>query len=332
VLIQSSILYLQEDFNQLRYFVFSIEVNFMVDDFRLSEVITSFSSLESIKEDGFLFIICQDLYFIHINQNSNSFPPYVQEIKHNMNNSKELFSDLNELDKNWLILHYAFYHNQPCYLLYSENPSLINPESVREELKAKYSFAPLRTFFYSNPDPLLIIAGLANQIYHWNIEHKYCGRCATPFEYHRQEFAKMCPKCGNIQFPQISPAIIVSIEKEGKILLAHNKRFGGKFFSILAGFVSVGETLEETIMREVYEEVGIRVKNIRYIGSQPWPFPNSLMIGFQAEWESGEIKCDDIEINSADWFSIEDLEKVELPSNVSISRHLIDLFHTQHKK
>ena len=118
----------------------------------------------------------------------------------------------------------------------------------------------------------------------------------------------------------------MAIQKEEKILLAHNKRFGGSMYSVLAGFVVIGESLEETLVREVNEEVGIQVTNIRYFGSQPWPFPNSLMLGFQADWASGEIMCDGEEIETAQWFSVEDITQIDLPSPISIARQLINQF------
>ena len=132
-------------------------------------------------------------------------------------------------------------------------------------------------------------------------------------------------KCGNILYPQISPAIIVSIQKDNKLLLANSTRFHDKMYSLIAGFVNVGETLEECIIREIKEEIGLAVDNIRYIMSQPWPFPNSLMLGFMADWKKGEIKCDGKEINDARWFSKDELSSLILPSPISIARKLIEL-------
>ena len=116
-------------------------------------------------------------------------------------------------------------------------------------------------------------AGVANQLVHWTRNHQYCGRCGNVTEDKKGERAKICPQCGLINYPRLSPAIIVAVRKGEQILLAHSKRFPGKFYSVLAGFVEPGETLEQCVKREVREEVGIEVKNIRYFGSQPWPFP-----------------------------------------------------------
>ena len=139
-----------------------------------------------------------------------------------------------------------------------------------------------------------------------------------------QDRGRRCPSCGNTSYPVISPAIIVAVEKEGKLLLGHNKAFPGKRYSVLAGFVDLGESLEDTVKREIKEEVGIEVCDVEYFGSQSWPFPRSLMVGFRARWLNGEIEVDGLEIDHADWFAPEDLP--EIPGSVSISRRLIDDF------
>lgn len=136
--------------------------------------------------------------------------------------------------------------------------------------------------------------------------------------------AKECPGCRFLSFPRISPAVIVLVEKENRVLLARVKRFTTELYSVLAGFVEPGETLEETVRREVAEETGIKVKNIRYFGSQPWPFPDSLMIGFTADYESGEIKIDETEIADAGWYDPDRLPII--PGKISIARELIDWF------
>ncbi len=182
----------------------------------------------------------------------------------------------------------------------------------------------LRTLFRRVEEDTFWIAGLGSQLVYWNRNHLYCGKCGNPTENKRDERAKYCPECGLVNYPRLSPAIIVAVIRDNKILLAHSERFPAKFFSVLAGFVEPGENLEECIQREVREEVGIAVKNIRYFGSQPWPFPDSLMIGFTAEYDSGEIEIDASEIVHADWFSADDLPPI--PPRLSIARHLIDWF------
>jgi NAD+ diphosphatase len=142
--------------------------------------------------------------------------------------------------------------------------------------------------------------------------------------------AKECESCGRLEFPRLSPAIIVSVEKDDRLLLARSARFPGEFFSVLAGFVEPGESLEEAVRREVMEETGIRVKDISYFGSQPWPFPESLMIGFTARYESGEIEIDGEEIVEAGWYRASELPKI--PGPVSIARKLIDAFVEKHSR
>ena len=164
-------------------------------------------------------------------------------------------------------------------------------------------------------------AGVAFHYMDWTRKNLYCGRCATPMEDSADERCRICPNCGNVIFPVICPAIIVAIEKEGKILLARNSRFPKGRYSVLAGFVEPGESLEDTVKREVMEEVSIEVDRIRYFGSQPWPFPHSLMLGFTAKWKAGNIKIDGIEIEDAGWYSPQEIPNT--PSTKSISGKLI---------
>ena len=167
-------------------------------------------------------------------------------------------------------------------------------------------------------------AGIANQLLVWHQNHIFCGRCGTPAKDKSDERARICPECGVVYYPRLSPAVIVAVVKENKILLAHSKRFPAKFFSVLAGFVEPGETLEACVKREVKEEVGVNVKNICYFGSQPWPFPDSLMIAFTAEYAGGDIEVDSIEIDNAAWFSADSLPAI--PPKISIARQLIEWF------
>ena len=185
-------------------------------------------------------------------------------------------------------------------------------------------FLGLRELFEHVEEDLFMLAGRAFQIVNWDRTHQYCSGCGRPTKDKHNERAKICPECELIHYPRISPAIIVAIVKEGKILLARADRFPPKFYSVLAGFVEPGETFEACVEREVNEEVGIRVKNIRYFASQPWPFPNSLMVGFTADYDSGEIAIDGVEIKDADWFPANDLPLI--PGKISIARRLIDWF------
>jgi NAD+ diphosphatase len=188
----------------------------------------------------------------------------------------------------------------------------------------KYILKGITTLFGRVEDESVWVAGLANQIVNWDKNHQYCGRCGSIMENKADERAKYCPECGLINYPRISPAIIVAVFKDKEILLAHSQRFPAKFYSVLAGFVEPGETLEECVRREIREEVGVDVKNIKYFGSQPWPFPDSLMIAFTAEYSTGDITVDNSEIHDAGWFSAEKLPPV--PKKFSIAGQLIEWF------
>ena len=146
-------------------------------------------------------------------------------------------------------------------------------------------------------------------------------------EDHAADRAKVCPDCGLVHYPRIAPSIIVLITKGDEMLLARNARWPAGMYSTLAGFVEVGESIEQTVHREVAEEVGLRVHNLKYLGSQSWPFPNSLMLGFHAEYASGDIVCNDVEISDARWFAHDQLPNV--PPGTAISRWLIDDFIDQ---
>lgn len=189
-------------------------------------------------------------------------------------------------------------------------------------------FQAIRALFGKLPEEQLLIAGRANQIINWAINHRFCGKCSTPTQNKEHELALICPNCETTYYPTISPAIIVAVVKDGKILLGHSKRFKGKFYSVLAGFLEIGETFEECVAREVEEESGVKVKNIKYFGSQPWPFPNSMMIGFTAEWESGEIVLHDEELDDANWYSPHEMPTT--PGTFSIAGQLIEWFRKEY--
>jgi len=170
---------------------------------------------------------------------------------------------------------------------------------------------------------LWVLAGRAVQITEWHRTHRYCGRCGEQTETAPGERARRCPGCGLLCFPRLSPAVITLVEKGDEVLLARGRTFGpNPMYSILAGFVEPGETLEEAVEREIKEEVGVDVTDIRYQSSQPWPFPNSLMLGFTAKWAGGDIVCDPTEIVEANWYRADDLPNI--PGRLSIARRLID--------
>lgn len=161
----------------------------------------------------------------------------------------------------------------------------------------------------------------AHQIVQWDKNHRFCGRCGKPTEKHLRERSRYCTECQLSFFPRISPSGIVIVKKEDKILLARSPHFPPGVYGAVAGFVEVGETVEEAVIREVYEEVGIRIQRLQYQFSQPWPFPDSLMLGFTAEYASGEITIDGREIQDANWFGRDHLPK--LPMKISIASALI---------
>ena len=173
-----------------------------------------------------------------------------------------------------------------------------------------------------------VLAGRAVQVVEWARTNRYCGRCGAPTVPAPDERAMRCPACGLSSYPRLAPAIIIAVVRRTdagqRLLLARNHRFPPGRYSVVAGFVEPGESLEECAQREVLEEVGIRIANLRYFGSQPWPFPHSLMVAFTAEYAGGDITLDGSEIADAGWFAADALP--QLPPRMSIARQLIDWF------
>ncbi len=165
----------------------------------------------------------------------------------------------------------------------------------------------------------------AKELLHWRNQHKFCGHCGNPLSESKTDAALICPVCGEHYYPQIAPAVIVAVIRNGKeILLAHNRRFRENIYGLIAGFVEAGESAEQAIAREIMEETGITVGNIRYFSSQCWPFPNSLMLGYYADYVSGDAEADGDELSDLGWFSVENLPQIPPPG--SIARRLIDDF------
>jgi NAD+ diphosphatase len=182
----------------------------------------------------------------------------------------------------------------------------------------------LRELFGILPQSDMETAARAFQTLEWSTAHAFCGRCGTPTVFSTTESARVCPSCGATHFPRITPAVITLVHRGPEILLARGLRFGPRFYSLIAGFVEAGETLEQAVEREVFEEVGIKVKDITYFGSQSWPFPSQLMVGFTAHHAGGELRLNESEISDARWVSASDLPgDIELPTNYSISGRLI---------
>lgn len=215
----------------------------------------------------------------------------------------------------------GMFEGHPCYS--AEMPvDTTAPEGME--------FLELRSLYGLVDEDLFLLAGKALQIVNWDQTHQFCGRCGSTTEGLTGEYGKKCPKCGFISYPRICPAVITAVLKEDKILLAHAGTYRGNIYSLIAGFIEPGETLEEGAQREIMEEVGLKVKNVKYFGSQPWPFPNSLMIGFTAEYESGEISVDGTEVLDAGWFTADNLP--DLPFEMSIARQIINWWLDINKK
>nr|WP_320131554.1 NAD(+) diphosphatase [uncultured Holophaga sp.] len=187
-----------------------------------------------------------------------------------------------------------------------------------------FAWREIRSLFGLLGEEAFALAGRANLLAGWDRAHRLCGACGSGLELRAEEWAKACPACGQVYYPQICPAVIVSVVDGDRILLARNRQHRYSFFSVLAGFVEAGETLEDAVHREVLEEAGITVKNLRYFGSQPWSFPNSLMVGFQADYAGGELNPDPGELLEAGWFTRESLP--EIPGSASIAWRLIEAF------
>jgi NAD+ diphosphatase len=202
---------------------------------------------------------------------------------------------------------------EPCFAAELDEATPVPEGHVTESLRGLYGRLA---------DDEWALAGRAFQLIDFDRTHQFCGRCGERTEHPPAERARRCPRCGLLAYPRVAPAIIVLIRRGNEVLLARGKRFPLPFYSTLAGFVEPGESLEEALAREVLEEVGVAVKDLRYFGSQPWPFPHSLMIGFNAEYAGGELKPDPSEILDAGWFTADNLPQI--PGKLSIARKLID--------
>ena len=184
-----------------------------------------------------------------------------------------------------------------------------------------HEFVHLRALPTRADEHSWMLGARAVQLIEWARSHRFCGACGTPTQLAPRERAMACPACGLLAFPRLSPAVIMVVRRGGDLLLAHGRAFPQPFYGPLAGFVEVGETLEHAVRREVREEVGVEVGEVRYITSQSWPFPNSLMIGFFAEYAGGEITIDPAEIVDARWFAPDEIPRY--PDNFVISSRLV---------
>jgi NAD+ diphosphatase len=206
-----------------------------------------------------------------------------------------------------------------CWAVDADNGADATATTVAETA----SYVDLMRLFGDVDEATWAAAGRAVQLVEWARCHRYCGRCGAETVESPGERARRCARCGLLAFPRLAPAVIMLVERDdGRALLARNARWPGGMYSCLAGFVEPGETVEAAVRREVGEEVGVAIDDLRYHSSQPWPFPHSLMLGFHASYAGGEISCDAREIADAGWFSPKDLP--DLPGPISIARRLID--------
>ena len=210
----------------------------------------------------------------------------------------------------------GYLDNRPCFLAELTQDSLISENT---------SLTPLRNLLGKIPDSLFTICSRSIQLSDWQKNNQFCGVCGSKMFNHETERAMFC-ECNNVMiYPRISPCVIVLVTNGEDLLLAHNKNFPGTFYSTLAGFIEAGESAESAIHREIYEEVKVTVKNIEYFGSQSWPFPSQLMLGYHAEYLEGDITPDGLEIDKADWFNYKELPQVPT-GNISISGQLIESY------
>ncbi len=186
------------------------------------------------------------------------------------------------------------------------------------------STATLRSLLGQVAEDEFAMLSRATQLQHWWLHHQFCGQCGVSNNLHETELALVCKACGTLYYPRISPCVIMLVTRGKQCLLAKHARSSSQRYSCLAGFIEVGESAEAAVMREVAEEVGLSVDNLRYIGSQNWPFPSQLMLGFLADYRAGELAIDGVEIEDAAWFDVDCLP--EIPPEGTISRHLIDHF------
>ncbi|MDC0361859.1 NAD(+) diphosphatase [Halioglobus sp.] len=207
----------------------------------------------------------------------------------------------------------GYWGNEPCYVLEIDAGDQLDP--------LQYQKGSLYHILGRVDEQLFALAGRASQLLDWERDHQFCGRCGQPMNIDLQERAMRCSPCAVINYPRISPCVIVLVTRGDELLLARNANFPQPLYSTLAGFIEAGETAEDTLRREVREEVGIEIDNLRYFSSQSWPFPSQLMLGFFADYAGGEIECDTHEIIDAQWFNHNELPMI--PPAASISGQLI---------
>ena len=224
--------------------------------------------------------------------------------------NEELITDISDLNINFS-LYIGKYKSKDCFV-------------ANADFKKGFD---LRKVYEFNKD-LYLMSAKAVLVNDWYISHQFCGRCGTKTEVDEKDMMLKCPECGQVHYPRIAPAIIVAIRNGDELLMAQHSYHETIRYALIAGFVEPGESIEEAVHREVLEEIGIKIKNLNYKKSQSWPFPNSLMLAFEAEYDSGDIKVDGDEIVKAKWFKKDEI--IRYASDISISDWLIQEFIDNH--
>ncbi len=259
---------------------------------------------------------------VNINTSSNSSISIVLKNQEFLTSKNSEFLIFEEDDLKWSEMEMVnkqfigYLNEKPCNILEVTHDSKLDDDLI---------LTPLRNLLGRIPDSLFTVCSRSLQLSEWRRNNQFCGVCGTKMKIHETERAMFCECNELLVYPKISPCIIVLVTKGEELLLAHNKNFPGTFYSTLAGFIEAGESAESAIHREIFEEVKVRVQNIKYFGSQSWPFPSQLMLGYHAEYLEGEITPDGEEIDLANWFHYKELPNVPT-GNISISGQLIESY------
>ncbi len=214
-------------------------------------------------------------------------------------------------------LYLGRWNGQRCFAALTDLPEVSGNGNGAKKFLCRRVMAELS-------DPLRAALCRGRKLAQWAASHRFCGACCHELQPSSDDLALRCPECGENYYPQLAPAVIVAVtrNKGRELLLAHNRNFAGGFYSLIAGFVEAGESVEDAVRREIMEECGIKVRNIRYFTSQAWPFPNSLMLAFTAEYDSGTAEPDGVELTDLGWFTAEEHPQLPLPG--SVARKVID--------